>query len=160
MEISNEMALIVRITNTLQAALSDLRDAANDSEDPSLAHSTLDGYTRMLNEAQHYINSRRPQVEGRVYLTDPEHIFDLGRVEGLAQAQREVGTAHQQYGKNIPGIGLAKTIIDGLLATHHRSIIQRNLLTAMDAGLDLKNKGLELKINDAGIYLESISESE
>lgn len=158
MKMSNELALIVRLANTLRAMLDDMRAAADSSEDPSLAHSFLDGYTRMLNEAQHYINSRRPQAQGRVYLTDPEHIFDIGRVEGLVQAQKEVDNAYKQYGKNIPGIGLTKTIVDGVLATHHRHVIQRNLLAAIDEGLDIKNKGLELKIDQAGIYLQSITE--
>jgi hypothetical protein len=35
---------------------------------------------------------------------------------------------------------------------------KRNLLAAIDEGLDIKNKGLELKIDESGIYLQSVTE--
>ena len=155
---SNEMALIVRLTNTLQAALADLRDAADNSEDPSLAHSTLDGHTRMLNEAQHYISGSRPQVEGRVYLTDLDHIAATGKASGLVEVQEELEKALIHYGKAITGVGLAKTIVDGLLSEHKLRLLNRNFLLAIEHGLDVKNGALALGADHTGYYLHILTE--
>ena len=158
MKLSNEMALIVRLTNTLQAALADLRDAADNCEDPSLAHSTLDGYTRMLNEARHYINNSRPQVEGRVYLTDPKHICDVGKVFGLVEAQEKLAEAKEQYGKAITGLSLAKTIVDGLVAEHKMRLLNRNVTIALDSGLDVQNGALVLSADHLGYHLHILTD--
>ena len=160
MKLSNEMALIVRITNTLQSTLDDLRAAADNCEDPSLAQSTLDGYTRMLNEAQHYINNSRPQVEGRVYLTDPKHICDVGKVFGLVEAQEKLAEAKEQYGKAITGVALAKTIVDGLVAECKLHASDRNIVLAIESGFDIRNDSLRLSADHLGYYLHVLTDTD
>lgn len=153
MKLSNEMALIVRLTNTLRAALDDLRAAADNCEDPSLALSTVDDHTRMLNEAQHYINSKRPQVEGRVYLTDLDHIEEYCDAAAMMRVQHELAEAQEQYGKAITGVGLAKTIVDGLTTQRKMHLLHRNILLAIENGLDVQNSSLVMGRDSTGFYL-------
>ena len=159
---NKEKALIAHITEALHSALADLRDAADNCDDPALFKSkvqslNLDGYTRALNEAQDYVTNYCTQVEGRVYLTDLDHIADVGKVFGLLEARSKLAKANEQYSSAITGVGLSKAIVDGLVAEHKLRMLGRNITLALEsgAGFDLKNHSLRLSADRLGYYLHT-----
>jgi hypothetical protein len=97
------------------------------------------------------------KYEKTIPITDPKHLIDMGRTHGLLVALDAVEAAAKEL--KLPGIGVAIHAIKAAEAEQRVMVMQRNIRTAVAAGVDLDTHNI-LWSGKAEIYADPISASD
>ena len=161
-KLTKEQALIVRLTNSLQAVIEniDYEASTGDISEISEIDDFLNNHRSVLSEGLNFLgrfNDETPEnTPTRVYITNQNHIFGIGKAYALDEVKTILEEAKSEY--KLTGIKLASTLIDSFTSEFKAVQNIKNIKLAISSGLDVNGGSLVLGADGGNFYLEVVKE--